>query len=326
VEVGHSEPEVASWETPPGVDAFEAWRSALCEAFHEMGARREREEPFAARIELVDDRPAKLTRVRSSGLWVSRTARQAVSANSEVVYVLFVLEGRATIVQGERDVALVAGGLQIVDGFRPFELRFHGRHDVYSYQVERAALDTGDLDATVHRGPLSRVDPAVRLLIEEMHALDALRSDAAARAALLPGFVSLLRYALRVPERRPPDTSSVRDARRRAVLASIAAGFRQPGFCVDTVAAELGVTPRYVHQLLEPTGRSFGAHVREARLDWAAAALVHRSSGRTVADVAADAGFGDLSSFHRAFKDRFGATPATFPDAAGRAPARVAGR
>jgi AraC-like DNA-binding protein len=72
----------------------------------------------------------------------------------------------------------------------------------------------------------------------------------------------------------------------------------------------LGVTPRYVHLLLEETGKSFTHHVLERRLERAAALLRDlRWHNRKIADVAAAAGFNDLSYFNRAFRRRFGATP-----------------
>ena len=79
------------------------------------------------------------------------------------------------------------------------------------------------------------------------------------------------------------------------------------------VAVRLGVTPRYVHLLLEETGRNFSPHhVLERRLEKAAALLRDpRLRHRKVADIAAEAGFNDLLDFNRAFRRHFCATPRT---------------
>ncbi len=72
----------------------------------------------------------------------------------------------------------------------------------------------------------------------------------------------------------------------------------------------LGVTPRYVHLLLEETGHSFTHHVLERRLEKAVALLRDpRMRRRKIADIAAEAGFTDLSYFNRAFRRKYGATP-----------------
>jgi transcriptional regulator GlxA family with amidase domain len=76
----------------------------------------------------------------------------------------------------------------------------------------------------------------------------------------------------------------------------------------DSVAAHLGVTPRYVHMLFEPDGRSFLEYVLTERLARAHRALIGDST-RGVSAVAFAAGFGDLSHFNRTFRRRFGRTP-----------------
>jgi AraC-like DNA-binding protein len=79
----------------------------------------------------------------------------------------------------------------------------------------------------------------------------------------------------------------------------------------------LGVTPRYVHLLLEETGKSFSHHVLERRLDCAAALLRDPQWWkRKIADIAAEAGFTDLSYFNRSFRRQFGATPSDIREAA----------
>jgi hypothetical protein len=65
-----------------------------------------------------------------------------------------------------------------------------------------------------------------------------------------------------------------------------------------------------LHLLLEETGKSFTHHVLERRLDKAAALLRDpRWRDRKIADIAAEAGFTDLSHFNRAFRRQYGATP-----------------
>jgi AraC-like DNA-binding protein len=110
-----------------------------------------------------------------------------------------------------------------------------------------------------------------------------------------------------------------RAARLAAIVREIERRSGDPGLSAITIALLLGVTPRYVHLLLEETGKSFTHHVLERRLERAAALL--RDSlwrNRNIADIAAEAGFTDLSYFNRAFRRRYGATPSDIRAAAAR--------
>jgi AraC-like DNA-binding protein len=101
-----------------------------------------------------------------------------------------------------------------------------------------------------------------------------------------------------------------RAARLAAILREIERRSGDPGLSAITIALLLGITPRYVHLLLEESGKSFTHHVLERRLDKAAALLCDpRWRNRKIADIAAEAGFTDLSYFNRAFRRHFGATP-----------------
>jgi AraC-like DNA-binding protein len=102
----------------------------------------------------------------------------------------------------------------------------------------------------------------------------------------------------------------LRAARIVKVLQVIEAGILDAGLSAATVAAQLGVTPRYVHLLLEETGRTFSRHVLEKRLVRAMALLRDpRLCDRRIADIALEVGFADLSHFNRAFRRHFGDTP-----------------
>lgn len=79
---------------------------------------------------------------------------------------------------------------------------------------------------------------------------------------------------------------------------------------VDAVAQRHRVTTRYVQRLFEMEGTTFSQFVRDNRLDLAFRLLREGALGSaTIAAVAHDAGFSDLSTFNRAFRKRFSATP-----------------
>lgn len=109
---------------------------------------------------------------------------------------------------------------------------------------------------------------------------------------------------------RSANYSGVKAARLRAVLNAIAAGLGDPGLSADRVGAALGLTGRYVQQLMEGTGRSFSQHVRQGRLDEARRLLADPgATAQKITDIALAVGFQDVSYFNREFRRRFGETP-----------------
>jgi AraC-like DNA-binding protein len=102
----------------------------------------------------------------------------------------------------------------------------------------------------------------------------------------------------------------VKAARLRAILAQVARCFSNPDFDLDNVARTLGLSRRYVQQLLEETGKSFTEHLLERRLERSFAMLTDRRCLHlAIIDIAFAAGFGDVSHFNRVFRRRFGDTP-----------------
>jgi AraC-like DNA-binding protein len=109
-----------------------------------------------------------------------------------------------------------------------------------------------------------------------------------------------------------------RQMRLAAILCVIESQSGDPDLSAVTVANSLGVTPRYVHLLLQETARSFTLHVLERRLEKAAALLRDpRWRHRKIGQIAAEAGFAHLSYFNRAFRRRYGATPSDIRRRAG---------
>jgi AraC-like DNA-binding protein len=126
-----------------------------------------------------------------------------------------------------------------------------------------------------------------------------------------------------MPIRSPRDDSQlqpgrrIRVVRRRAVLREIEQRSLDPTLSATSVAALLGITPRYVHLLLKETGRTFSRHVLHRRLERALMLLRDPQWGaRKIADVAEESGFSDLAYFSRSFRRHFGLTPSAVRQAA----------
>jgi AraC-like DNA-binding protein len=102
----------------------------------------------------------------------------------------------------------------------------------------------------------------------------------------------------------------IKAARLRAVINDIAARFADPRLNPAGVGRRLGLSERYVQQLLEGAGLSFTTYVRELRLKRARQLLRDPLTRHLrVGDIAAMAGFTDLSHFNHMFRQRFGESP-----------------
>lgn len=102
----------------------------------------------------------------------------------------------------------------------------------------------------------------------------------------------------------------IRAARLELVMKDVLARLQDPGLGIEAVARSQGITPRYIQRLFETEGLTFSEFLRDSRLDLALRMLREAApEGRTIAAIAFDAGFSDLSSFNRSFRRRFGVTP-----------------
>lgn len=105
----------------------------------------------------------------------------------------------------------------------------------------------------------------------------------------------------------------MRAARIREVLAAIEVGFAHPGFSARHVAIRLGLSPRYVQDLLQETGASFTERVMELRLQKVRTMLAdRRHDRRKISEIAMACGFGEISYFNQCFRRRFGASPSQY--------------
>ena len=112
----------------------------------------------------------------------------------------------------------------------------------------------------------------------------------------------------RTPSEKSP--SAVAAAHLAAILEQVATHFQELELSVAAVAKCQGISPRYLHRLLETSGMSFTERVNELRLQQAFSLLAEaRGTERRISDIALDAGFSDISHFNRLFRSRFGDTP-----------------
>jgi AraC family transcriptional regulator, positive regulator of tynA and feaB len=86
-----------------------------------------------------------------------------------------------------------------------------------------------------------------------------------------------------------------------------------PDLGAATLALKFHCSERYVHKLFSTTGRSVGEHINGMRILACTRNLLdHTSRRKTIAEIAFDAGFRDISHFNRLFKRSNGLAPREF--------------
>lgn len=104
--------------------------------------------------------------------------------------------------------------------------------------------------------------------------------------------------------------TSLRAARLRAIQDDVRASIGGSPLSVGQIAARHGISVNYLGLLFREEGTTFTDFVRGERLDRAWQRLVDpRHLHVSIATIAYDAGFNDISYFNRSFRQRFGRSP-----------------
>ncbi len=107
----------------------------------------------------------------------------------------------------------------------------------------------------------------------------------------------------------------IRAARLRAIKGDIEAHLATGNLSPGAVAKRQQISDSYIRKLFESEGTSFSQFVLDRRLERARRMLTNPAlTSCSIASIAFDAGFGDLSYFNRAFKRCYGATPSEVRD------------
>jgi AraC-like DNA-binding protein len=233
----------------------------------------------------------------------------------EEVFLGLNLIGKSTVHQLGREVALDRGEAVLFscleDGFlayRPTTVSFLGLRVAHNAVAPLGVrLDDGGMRTIPPDKSCLRLLTTYLRFICSWEATDAseLPSTMAAHVADLVALIAEADLGVPVAE-----ICGVRAARLQAVKSDIMRNLGDCGLSVAAVAVRRGVTPRYIHKLFESEGVSFSEYFLDRRLCAAHRLLTNRRlAARSIASVAFDSGFADLSYFNRTFRRRYNATP-----------------
>lgn len=241
---------------------------------------------------------------------LTRTAGLAAD-DRESAYLLSVQRvGPFEVRQLGRYARMVAGQAVLYASDVPFELRCTDHTGCVSLLVPTAALGLRRITVDPLLGrPIPADLPELHVLARYVAALASLPGelDGHSRSGIGQTTADLLRTVVLALTARTWSVPAGRSALAVAFRQHVHDHLRDPDLSVQTLAAAHRVSARYVTMVFADTGLPPpAAYIREQRLHQAARLL---AGDATVADVANRCGFADPTTFTRAFRRRFDATP-----------------
>ncbi|WP_051356403.1 helix-turn-helix domain-containing protein [Azorhizobium doebereinerae] len=240
----------------------------------------------------------------------SRSRTRLRADGLDHVMVQLYLEGGYAGDLGERSVDVVAGQIVTLDLAR--ELRTLSVPSVNITVVIPRDHIAGRVFPHGPLAPGAESEILGGLFADHLRALTrhlpVLRQSAASHVA--EATVALYRAALApTPDALEAASEPIHDALLLRARRLVEARLTHDDLTAETLAAGLRVSRSTLYRLFEPFG-GVAAYVLDRRLARARAALRDPTNARRVGEIAAACGFADPSHFSRAFRRRFGVTPA----------------
>jgi AraC-like DNA-binding protein len=223
-------------------------------------------------------------------------------------------------------------GLSFVSGARGEMTLGDGDAMLLNYSVSRTISRPGLVDHRVVRLPRAALSPLVRNIDDAVlcripsgtgmlsllgNYVDAVFNDPALampemRQLVIAQLCDLIAVTLGATRDATAAAGGrgIRAARLRAIKTDIEAHLTHNDLSPGVVARRQGVSDSYIRKLFEGEGTSFSQFVLGRRLVRAQRMLSDRRwADRSIASIAFETGFGDLSYFNRTFRRFYGNTP-----------------
>jgi AraC family transcriptional activator of tynA and feaB len=244
---------------------------------------------------------------------VERTHRDVRFDGMEHYYAIFQMAGQSTVVQNDQAVELAVGDVALVDAARPVTYVSEKTNGQWlSLQLPRQSL-ISHLGFEPEGGLCGHSEtPAGRLCFSLIQ--DPVNECDSSPASAEP-YMRLAIYDLLGALFAAPDLSTIAshtDKLFKRVCGIIKDRFAEPDFGPCEVAAEAGISLRYLQKLFTARGSTCTHFIHSVRLDHAARQLHRRgllNTSQPISEIACASGFSNYTHFARQFRRRFGHPP-----------------
>lgn len=293
------------------------WTETACRVFTQMDTRPRYPNDFNGHLQRVLLEDYAFTRVVSAPCHVEHTVASARRITEHAFFLHLQANGESLNRQDGRHALLHTGDFTLCDSARPYDVCFESTNDMLVMRIPAAelrarlaqpeAFTVRRIDGNRGMGGLASqtLRHAWQLLLQGL--------DPAVERRLMVNLLDLVVTALCGERPELEATSSRSNARRIRMRFYIEEHLCDPGLGPRQVAAAIGVTPRYAHQLFQDNDESLGEYIQRRRLEETARRLRDPAwCARSITDIAFACGFSDSTVFGRCFKRRFGATPRAY--------------
>jgi AraC-like DNA-binding protein len=249
-----------------------------------------------------------------SAIEVARTPR-LVQDGDDALLLMLLLNGQARQFQLGNQQLINAGQAVIFDSGCPGVFSLVSGSKLLTLKIPRAELRARRPHVSHFANATLDGDPVAHGLLLRYLAgafdLDLVNSELTAQL-FHDHIIDMVALALRTggEMQAVPGQRNAPAMHRAAILREIETSAVDPAFDSGVAATRLGITVRYVHHLLEITGRTFSEHLVDRRLKLVEQTLRDpRDASRRIADIAFQNGFRDLSYFNRMFRRKYGTAP-----------------
>lgn len=292
---------------------FPLWQEFIASAFFGMKAEPTGVDPFVAQVDLSNVSGIDIATARFPAQRLHRGKTEIVQITHDAYCVALVDSGLSQGTHGGVSFTARPGDLVIIDVSKPFDLSVLDEGTKLSViQIDKPQLARRLGEPGLVPVRASTSSGAAALLASYIAGLAQCASTLPAASAGRAASIACDLFAIAFSQRATADLGeeSVHDARLATAFTFIARNIADAGLDARRVACHLGISPRSVYGLFERAGLSLAETILSQRLEACRAALIDPIyARRTIADLALDVGFSDLSRFNRHYKARYGETP-----------------
>ena len=288
----------------PGWSGHDLFCDAIAEVYVGVLPRRPERPSFDADFATYDLSDASLGMIDTPAVWADRTRSSIRHVPDDALFI-----NHSTtpwgLQQGGREWAAGAASALVLDNAQPFTVTVgeNRRLRLSSLRVPQSLVGRRLAEPEALNDALSRGGVGALLGTQMGMLAAATRARlAGAATAMVDTVLELLDAASRGVA--PPDRVATMKAYVESRLAD-------PRLGAAEVARAFGCSVRTVHEQFGRDGTTLGSYLRAARLDRARQMLLAPAPRtRTIAAIARECGFADVGTFHRAYRARFGVSPA----------------